>query len=372
MRKETFHFKAVMITAGACLSFIIGAGTVSGQEIIQFLTSFGYWGIGGCVISLILYTWYTESLLRIGYEQNIQTSMQAFQYLLGKKLGFLFEYATVALVFLFFVVMLSGAGSTVSQYTGIPELYGRIMVSAVVLIVALLGLERLVQIIGYVGPVIIVLGTLVGLVSFFQNIDGFQEAGAVLETIDLPHPYGINSWWISAIVYVAFTVVIAVPFYTKLGSTMPRKREAVSAGVIVGIAFMCVAGSLYLSMLCSIGEVYDLPIPTLALAARISPLFEGLFATLSLLAMLSTAIPLCWTVCEKIGGKSVLRYRICAVVICIIGFFGALFPFATIINTVYPFIGVLGLVIMIQMFYRRYINKGNIQQKAEEVLKDEN
>lgn len=368
MEKRKYSLKTVIITAGACLSFIIGAGTVSGQEIIQFLDSFGYWGIGGCVIALVLYTWYTESLLRIGYEQNTQTSLQAFQYLLGKKLGYVFEYATVVLVFLIFVVMLSGAGSTVTQYTGIPELYGRIIVTAIVLIVALLGLEKLVEIIGYVGPVIIVLGTLIGLVSTIQNWDGFAAAGEAVERLELARPYGINSWWISAIAYVAFTVVIAVPFYTKLGSTMPQKLEAVSSGVIVGIAFMCVAGSLYFGMLCSIEEVYDLAIPTLALAQKISPLFATLFAVLSLLAMLSTAIPLCWTVCEKVsGGKSKLRYRICAVVVCIIGFFGALFPFGDIINTVYPFIGVLGFIVMIGMFYRRYINKGSSPRNTEEV-----
>ncbi len=360
MEKDKLNLKMVIITAGACLSFIIGAGTISGQEIIQFLTSFGYWGIGGCIISLVLYAWYTATLLRIGYQLNVQTSLQAFQYILGKKLGLVFEYLTTALVFLFFVVMLSGAGSTITQFTGLPELYGRVADTAVVFVVALLGLEKLVQILGHVGPFIIVFGTLIGIISFLQNLDGFKEAGAAMETIELARPYGINSWIISAVAYVAFTIVIAVPFYTKLGSSTPSKKDANAAGIAVGIAFMCVAGSLYLSMLSSIREVYNLPIPTLALAAGISPVFEAIFAVLSITAMLSTAIPLCWTVCEKVGGSNILRYRICAVVVCIIGFFGALLPFATIINTVYPLIGVLGFILMIGMFYRRYINKGTI------------
>ncbi len=50
---KKFDLKAVVTTTGACLSFIIGAGTVSGQEMLQFLVSFGYWGIGGCAIALV-------------------------------------------------------------------------------------------------------------------------------------------------------------------------------------------------------------------------------------------------------------------------------------------------------------------------------
>ena len=360
---KKFDSKAVVTTTGACLSFIIGAGTVSGQEMLQFLVSFGYWGIGGCVIALILYSWYTTVLLDIGRALKAKSSEDSYRFFLGDKLGLAYEYFTVALVFLIFVVMLSGAGSVLTQYLGINEVLGRVIVTTVVLGTVLLGLKKLVEILGVVGPIIIAMAVLIGLVSFISNIDGFMKAGDVLKTIDLPHPTGVNNWVISAILYVTFTVVIAVPFYTTLGATLERRSDAVLSGLSVGVCFMAVAGVFYLGMMAHLAEVYDKPIPTLALAQAISPIFAMMFSILISLAIYSTAVPLCWAVCNKIAGTNVTRYRVTAVLTCIIGFFGALFPFGKIIGLVYPFLGWMGVILCGGMFYRYYINRGRAAER---------
>lgn len=41
--------------AGAFIGVIVGAGFASGQEILQFFTSFGWWGIIGGVIAAVLF-----------------------------------------------------------------------------------------------------------------------------------------------------------------------------------------------------------------------------------------------------------------------------------------------------------------------------
>ncbi len=39
--------------AGAFIGVIVGAGFASGQEILQFFTSFGWWGVVGTINHLI-------------------------------------------------------------------------------------------------------------------------------------------------------------------------------------------------------------------------------------------------------------------------------------------------------------------------------
>lgn len=362
---KSLDMKVIVTTVGACLSFIIGAGTVSGQEIMQFLTSFGYWGIGGCVIALILYSWYTMVLLDIGHKLQIKSSEQAYKYFLGDILGMIYEYFTIFLVFIIFVVMLSGAGSTLTQYLGINEVLGRAIATVVVLGTVLLGLKRLVEILGFLGPIIIIFAILIGGVSFFSNIDGFLQAGEIMKTIEVAHPSGVNIWWISAVLYVTFTIVVAVPFYTTLGSTIKYRKNALVSGIATGVLFMAVATIFYLGMLSNIADVFDKAIPTLELAQSISPLFGFMFTILIILAIYSTAVPLCWTVCNKFAGDSIIKYRIIAVVTCLIGFFGALLPFGQIIGIVYPSLGYLGAILSIGMFYRYYINKGDISKYAK-------
>lgn len=44
--KQKTDWLNVVKYAGAYIAFIIGSGFATGQEIIQFYTSYGIWGIG--------------------------------------------------------------------------------------------------------------------------------------------------------------------------------------------------------------------------------------------------------------------------------------------------------------------------------------
>ena len=58
-------FKEISKIAGAFVGVIVGAGFASGQEILQFFTSFGVYGLIGCVVagltfvflSMVFSTW---------------------------------------------------------------------------------------------------------------------------------------------------------------------------------------------------------------------------------------------------------------------------------------------------------------------------
>ena len=56
--KQKTDWLNVVKYAGAYIAFIIGSGFATGQEIIQFYTSYGIWGIGSVAISMfcLLYT----------------------------------------------------------------------------------------------------------------------------------------------------------------------------------------------------------------------------------------------------------------------------------------------------------------------------
>ena len=50
--KQKTNWLNVVKYAGAYIAFIIGSGFATGQEIIQFYTSYGIWGIGSVAISM--------------------------------------------------------------------------------------------------------------------------------------------------------------------------------------------------------------------------------------------------------------------------------------------------------------------------------
>ena len=68
--KQKTDWLNVVKYAGAYIAFIIGSGFATGQEIIQFYTSYGIWGIGSIAISMFLFAWVGGTVTDIIYNES--------------------------------------------------------------------------------------------------------------------------------------------------------------------------------------------------------------------------------------------------------------------------------------------------------------
>ncbi|MFD1928817.1 hypothetical protein ACFSFY_12315 [Sporosarcina siberiensis] len=348
----------IILIAGAFISYIIGAGTATGQEILQFFASFGYLGIGAILIAMILHAWFGAYLLGTGQKLQAESSGDIFRYFCGKYLGTFFDWFSQMFILIVFVVMISGAGATLTEYYDVNIYVGRFVISLLVLITVLLGLNRMVKILGAIGPLIILLVVLIGGTSFFTNLAGFAQAGQILEEINVPK--ATNSWWLSGFIYSSFVVLVATPFLIKLGKSEPKRKNVIWGGILGGILILVAVLAIYLGILSNIEVAYVKDIPTLFLADQIHPMFGVLFSIVLLVSIYSTAAPMLWTVTNYFAKDNVKKFRLVAIGVTVLGFFGGLLPFGQIIGTVYPYVGYMGMLLFAGMFYRQFINKGSI------------
>src|SRR5699024_6040016 len=70
---------------------IIGAGFASGQEILQFYTGYGWWGILGTLVTVILYPLLGYYLVVLGKRLNALSHKSVIYHLCGKYLGFVID-----------------------------------------------------------------------------------------------------------------------------------------------------------------------------------------------------------------------------------------------------------------------------------------
>lgn len=57
----------VLTYAGAIIAFLIGSGFATGQEILQYFTSYGYWGIFGTgLLVLVLISYVCVEFFLVG------------------------------------------------------------------------------------------------------------------------------------------------------------------------------------------------------------------------------------------------------------------------------------------------------------------
>ena len=159
--------------------------------------------------------------------------------------------------------------------------------------------------------------------------------------------------------YAAYTVTGVVPYLADIGkSTATNKKNSLLGGLFGGGAFLIAVMILNFGLLANIKDVYNLEIPSLFVAATISPVFGNIFSILLLLGIYTTAVPMLYTVCNKISSNSKsMAYRITAVVTAIVSIFGGQLSFSTMISIIYPISGYAGIVIFAGMIYTKYIKK---------------
>ncbi|SDI71827.1 hypothetical protein [Natribacillus halophilus] len=70
--------KDILRVAGAYVGIIVGAGFASGQEIIQFFTSFGMWGIAGAIVTIILFPLLGYQVIKLGERLQVASHKRSF------------------------------------------------------------------------------------------------------------------------------------------------------------------------------------------------------------------------------------------------------------------------------------------------------
>ncbi len=81
------NIKTVISFAGAYVATVIGSGFATGQEILQFFTFYGYAGIIGGIISMVLFSWFGAEVIDKGRELKLKEPIKIYQVYCGKYLG---------------------------------------------------------------------------------------------------------------------------------------------------------------------------------------------------------------------------------------------------------------------------------------------
>lgn len=354
----------IIVLAGAYVSFILGAGTATGQEIMQFFVSFGYLGIGAIIIAAVLHMWFGAYAMDVGVRLKAEDSKDVFIYFCGKYLGLFFYWFSQIFILVVFIVMISGAGATVSEHFGLGDVIGRALMAILILITSLLRLNTIIKILGIAGPIIVIFAIVVGAGSF--DSAGFSQAGEILKEINLSK--ATNDWWQAGFVYSSFVLLVALPFLANLGKDEINRRNVIIGGALGGLIMLIGVFAVYIGILSNIEQLHTKDIPTLFLADQISPALALFFSIILLIAIYTTAVGMLWTVSIQFSKGNTFKYRIITIALTILGFFGGLFPFAQIIDFVYPIVGYIGLILIAGMLYRQFINKGKIESTESEEL----
>lgn len=353
--KPIVSIRRVITIAGSFIALLIGSGFATGQEILQYYSSYGWSGFLGVLLTFVLMTYVGVELIATGYREKFENPNDIYAYYAGDLIGKFFDWFSVFFIFLSVIVMFAGAGATVVEQFNLPTWAGATGMATVVTLVAILGLGKIVDVIGNIGPVIVVLAVFVGVVSIFMNWGNIDVAPETMRAlVDKGEVLtASNSWWMAAFSYVGFCLLWLAAFLSQVGANSNSEKEA-KMGAFAGSAAFCL-GVLVMAggILLGIVHLGGTQIPALILAREIHPIFGTLFSITILLGIFTTAVPLLWTVVSKFAKEGTGKYRGLTITLAAVAWLIAMFlQFDALVNVVYVLNGYVGFIMIIIMLYR--------------------
>ncbi|KUG03514.1 putative membrane protein [hydrocarbon metagenome] len=340
-RSSTFYIAAVYIGT------VVGAGFASGQEVLQFFGHFGLYGILGLFLTTGLFIFFGYLILDIGRRRNASSHLEVIQYAGGKWVGAAIDWVITFFLLGGVVTMAAGAGAVFSEQFDLPFIMGTILLIIAAVITVILGIKGVINSISFTVPLLI--ASVLGL-SIYTVIVNYEILLNVMTGYYNPGAAPVSSWVFAAFLYTSYNILLSVAILAPMGSISSHNtllKGAVWGGIGLG------AGALAITMavLSTLGSSVGYEVPMVFIASSISPIIGIAYTLILLMGIYTTAVSSLFGFTARLSGNSTKHYRPIAVGSGLVAFGLAQFGFSNLVGTLYPAVGIAGLLLLGALIY---------------------
>lgn len=349
----------IVSLSGAFLAFLIGSGVATGQEIMQYYSPYGFKVFGTAITIAVILIVANYGFAYAGKNGGITKGSEVFTFYNGPIAGKSFDIFSVFFCYMSYIVMVSGAASTLQQQYGLPLIIGAILIVFLACITVVFGLKSIVDVIGKIGPTMVLLIFIMTCISLIRNAGNIPANIANIDSGALEVKKAGANWFLSGASNGGFCILWLAGFTTALGIKEDFKI-LMKANVISAIVLVIVNTVIGFAILANIDTVGTMQVPNLHLASKIWPPMAYIFGILIFAAIYTTACPLLWTASSRFATEGTSKFKILTIVLGVIGLFVALYvPFNVLMNYIYVINGYLGFIVLAIMLYKMAIMISN-------------
>lgn len=355
--------KSIIKIASAFVGVIVGAGFASGQEVLQYFTSFGLLGIIGAVVATALFASIGMILVWLGSHTKTKTKSHrdVIYRIGGRVLGTIIDYIIIFTLFGVGVVMIAGAGSNLNQQFGLPVIAGTTLMTLLVLAVGMLKVDRVVTVIGSITPFLVLFVIIISIYSFITMDGTFASLNETAKAV----PTTLPNWFVSAINYVSFNVAVGAAMAIVMGGVERNEKQAALGGLFGGLALGILIILSHLAIFSQVETVGGLDMPLLGIVSELSPLL-GLLMSIVIFGMIfNTAIGMFFSFTARFVDMETKKFKIALTIILAAGYIASFIGFTDLVAYFYPLIGYLGLVLMAVLFASPFVIKKQERKELE-------
>lgn len=372
------NWKTVIFTTGAYISYAIGSGFASGQEVLQFFGSWGgVWTLFLPLISLVAITLFCSISFNVSRIEQFENPSNAYEYFFGKYAAKFMDVFSMIMIGGIGLVMFAGCGAALNQYFGTPVWIGSLILGVVSVIVVWLGLERIIQVLGACGITMVLFVVIIGIYSIATAEKGLMEAQQnVLDyvaegSIFQAGVFGIYNPVLSGFYYAGMCLLCNFPFIVAMGQKMGNSRTSTASAVSCAAVFTVAVLLVLVAILQQIDYVVEInaPIPMLVAYDRLLPQLSFIFTIMIVIEIFTTIVGYLWVIGRRFSKDKTTKQKIIVAAVAAAGILtGSIIPFSKLLNVLYPFAGCIGFIMLIALIvsaarkYKQYKERKEIRE----------
>jgi uncharacterized membrane protein YkvI len=271
--------------ASAYIGTVVGAGFSSGQEILRFFTAYGWAGMCGIVVVTALFFFFGYTALLLGRNLKAKSHLEIVRFTNGRFFGSAIDMIITLFLFGGLGAMFAGAGAVFQEQFGLAPVWGILCMAIIATITVMTGIKGVVNAISSVVPLLIFAVVYISICSLAVNPLTPKDI-ELSKTVAGATP----NWFISAVNYASYNLVIAIAVLAPIGAGVQNKKRLFRGALFGALGLGLSIAAINVSMLTNISGVASFEIPTIAVAANISPGFRLLFAAVIFTEVYSTAL----------------------------------------------------------------------------------
>lgn len=358
--------KRIMLIGSAFIGIIVGAGFASGQEILQYFTSFGALGVLAAVVSTILFAYVGMMLVWLGSKLKAESHTVVIRKITGdsvagKAIALIVDIVLIIALFGFGVVMLAGGGSSFEQQFGIPAFFGTALMAILVFLFGMMKIDGVVKVIGNITPLLIICILIIAGYCIVTMSGSFSELNQLAQS----HKPAVPNWFLAGVNYVSLNVGLGASMSIVMGGSEKNPKIAAWGGLVGGLVLGIMIMLSHFAILTNIDTVGHLALPMLGLVNDISPIF-GIFMSIVIYLMIfNTCLGMFYSLATRFTKNDTKQFKAFYTIMILIGFVVSFAGFKDLMTFFYPVIGYLGLVLIGVLIYAPFKMK-KLENKTPE------
>ena len=329
----------------AFIGVVVGAGFASGQEAMLYFSAFGTQGLWGAILSSALMLIAGVTILQLGSFFQAKEHMEVLGMISSKVMGWILDIATIVTLFSIGFVMFAGAGANLNQQFGLPVWIGAVLMLLMTLGFGMLDVDKVTGAIGALTPfllIFVIVGCGWTLVNGHPDWDALNIAASNVET-------SLPNWWVAALNYTGLNIICVTSMAIVIGGNQLDTRAAGLGGLLGGVGYLVMLILLALSLLVKIETVEGDDMPLLTLITDLNPTMGTIMALVIFGMIFATSLSMFYALGKRLARGREERFRLIFVAACLIGFALSFVGFQSLVSTVYPILGYLGILLITVM-----------------------